>query len=206
MQDVQFSREEIRQTIVSLNDKKAPGIDGITGRIFLRTFNLFPELLTAIYNQCLERGYFPKRWKIAKTILIIKPGQENSMDPSKYHLISLLNMGGKVLEKLLINRINHYTYKNDLLKDRQFGFTPQKSTTDAAMEAKKFIEPVLEKRGLVIMTSLDVSEVFDAARWPSILQALKDPGCRRNLYNLSKGYKSKVMLMSRRRRRGKKRS
>ena len=67
------------------------------------------------------------------------------MDPSKYCLISLLNMGGKILEKLLINRINHYMYKKDLLKDRQFGFTPQKSTTDAAMEAKKFIEPVLEK-------------------------------------------------------------
>ena len=98
MQDVQFSREEIRQTIVSLNDKKAPGIDGITGRIFLRTFNLFPELLTAIYNQCLERGYFPKRWKIAKIIPTIKPRKENSMDTSKYCLIILLNMGGDTRE------------------------------------------------------------------------------------------------------------
>ena len=39
------------------------------------------------------------------------------MDPSKYCLISLLNMGGKILEKLLTNIINHYMYKNDLLKD-----------------------------------------------------------------------------------------
>jgi len=79
-------------------------------------------------------------------------------------------------------------YKNDLLMDRQFGFTPQKSTTDAAMKAKKFIELVLEKRGFVIMTSLDVSEAFGAAWWPSILQGLEDLGCPRNLYNLIKGY------------------
>jgi len=97
-------------------------------------------------------------------------------------------MGGKVLEKLLINRINHHVYKHNLLTDRQFGFTPQKSTTDAAMEAKKLIQPVLENRGLVIMTSLDVKGASCAAWWPSILQALKDLGYPRNLYNLSRGY------------------
>jgi hypothetical protein len=65
---------------------------------------------------------------------------------------------------------------------------PQKSTTDAAMEAKQFIEPVLEKRCLVILTSMDVKGAFDAAWWPGILQGLKDLRCPRNLYNLSKGY------------------
>ena len=186
--DEEFSREEIKQTIDSFNHKKAPGIDGITGRIYQRTFTIFPRVITAIYNQCLKRGCFPKSWKTAKIIPTIKPGKENSKDPSKYRPISLLNMGGKVLEKLLINRINHHLYKHDLLTDKQFGFTPQKSTTDAAMEAKQFIEPVLEKRGLVIMTSLDVKGAFDAAWWPGILQGLKDLRCPRNLYNLSKGY------------------
>jgi hypothetical protein len=60
------------------------------------------------------------------------------------------------------------------------------STTDAAMETKKFIESVLEKRKLVIMTSLDIQVAFDAAWWPSIIQGLKDSGCPRNLYNLSR--------------------
>ena len=46
-------------------------------------------------------------------------------------------------------------YKNELLIDSQYGFMPQKCTTDAAMEAKKFIELELEKRKIVIMTSLD---------------------------------------------------
>jgi len=111
-------------------------MDGITSDIFLRTFNKFPRIVTAIYNQCLIRGSFPRRWKTAKIIPIAKPGKEVSMDPSKYRPIRLLNTGGKVLEKLLINRINHRMYKNELLTDSQYGFTPQKSITDAAMEAK----------------------------------------------------------------------
>ena len=75
----------------------------------MRTFNLFPELLRAIYEHCLERGCFPKSWKIAKIIPIKKTRAKNSMDPSKHRPIILLNMGGKILEKLLINRIKHYT-------------------------------------------------------------------------------------------------
>jgi len=133
--DAEFTQAEIKQTIESFNRKQAPGMDGITSDIFLRTFNKFPRLVTSIYNQCLKRGSLPRRWKTSKIIPIAKPGNENSMEPSKYRPINLLNIGGKVLEKL-INRINHHMYKNELLIDSQYGFTPQKSTTDAAMEAK----------------------------------------------------------------------
>jgi hypothetical protein len=62
--DVQFSRKEIKHVIESFNEKKAPAIDGNTGGIYLRTFNVFPRPVTAIYNQCLKRGCFSKRWKI----------------------------------------------------------------------------------------------------------------------------------------------
>jgi len=131
---------------------------------------------------------FPKKWKIAKVILITKPTKEKSLDPSKYRPISLLNIGGKILEKLLINRINHHLYKHKLLTDKQYGFTPQKNTIDATMEAKSFIEPVLENRGIVILASLDVQGAFDSAWWPGIIHGLRDLNCPRNLYNLSKEY------------------
>jgi hypothetical protein len=62
------------------------------------------------------------------------------MDPSKYRTISLINVAGKVLEKLLINRTMHHVYTNNLLNHNQFGFTPKRSTTDAAMEIKEFAE------------------------------------------------------------------
>ena len=195
--DIEFTQGEIKQTIESFNGKKAPGIDGITSGIYLRTFNNLPRLITEIYNQCLKRGCFPRRWKVAKIIPIPKPGKENSKDPSKYRPISLLNIEGKVLEKLLITRINYHLNKNGLLANSQYGFTPQKSTTDAVMEAKKYIEHELATRKIVIMTSLDVTGAFDAAWWPSILKGLKDSGCPRNLYYLSQGYfrqRTAVML------------
>jgi hypothetical protein len=72
--------------------------------------------------------------------------------------------------------------------DSQYGFMPQESTTDAAMEAKKFMESELEKSKVLIMTSPDVTGTFDSAWWPSILKRLKESDCPRNLFYISQGY------------------
>ena len=80
-----------------------------------------------MYNKCLETGYFPEQWKITKIIPITKPGKKYSYDPSKYLPISLLNIEGKVLEKLLINRITHHLYKTEFLNPNQFGFILRKA-------------------------------------------------------------------------------
>ena len=79
-------------------------------------------------------------------------------------------MEGKVLEKLLIKRIMHHLYKTEFLNDNQYGFTPQMSTTDAAMEVRQYIQPQLERGSVVIIASLDVRGAFDSAWWPGILK------------------------------------
>jgi len=92
-----------------------------------------------------------------------------------------------VLEKLLINRINHHVFAHDMNKN-QYGFTPQRSTTDAAMAVKGFVEEGLAAGEIIVLISLDVKGAFDAAWWPSILNGLKAYNCPKNLYNLSKSY------------------
>jgi hypothetical protein len=106
--DKEFTTQEIRNAVGSLGERKASGVDGITGEIFKGAFRLFPNYITAIYNGRLRQGTFPTRWKRAKVIPVIKPGKENSDNVSKFRPISLINAGGKFLEKVLINRINYH--------------------------------------------------------------------------------------------------
>ena len=75
----------------------------------------------------------------------MKPGKEGCNEVNKYRPVSLLNVGGKVLEKLLIDRINHHIYSNSLLNENQFGFLPQTNTVDAAMAAKGFGRQIYSK-------------------------------------------------------------
>jgi hypothetical protein len=108
------------------------------------------------------------------------------MSTSKFRPVSLINVGGKVLEKTLIYRFMHHMHINNLLHHNQFGFTPKKCTTDAAITVKEFIEEGLRKGLITILFSLDVKRAFDAAWWSNIIMALKDFNCPRNLYNLTK--------------------
>ena len=95
------------------------------------------------------------------------------------------------MEKLLINRIMHHVFTNDPLNHNQFGFTPKKSTTDAAIAVKEFAEEGLGQGLITILVSLDVKGAFDAPpEWPGILKTLQDFNCPRNLYNLTKNYLS----------------
>ena len=73
------------------------------------------------------------------------------------------------------------------MSGNQYGFMPQKSTIDAAIAVKGFVEPALAAGDIVVLISLDVKGAFDAAFWPSILNGLKY-NCFKNLYNLSKSY------------------
>jgi hypothetical protein len=84
----------------------------------------------------------------------------------------------------------HYVYTNDLLNHNQFGFTPKKCTTDAAMAAKEFEEEGLRQGLITIFVSLEVQGAFDAALWPGILKKLQDFNCPRNLFYLTKSYLS----------------
>ena len=81
--DREFTKEEVGNTFASMNNNKAPGIDGITGNIYKQFFNTVPTFVTALYNGCLKQGIFPTNWKEAKIIPCIKPGREKSTEVTK---------------------------------------------------------------------------------------------------------------------------
>ena len=147
--DMEFTKEEIQAVLEKFHPSKALGEDGLNSEILLRIFKLFPTFFTKTYNECLRKGYFPKQWKRSIIIPIVKPDKEGSTEVTKYRPISLLNVGGKVLEKLLIDRINHHAFSNSLLNENQYGFFLQKSTVDAALAAKGFILENLQKKKCV---------------------------------------------------------
>jgi hypothetical protein len=66
-------------------------------------------LLTYIYNAILRIGYWPKPFKIANIIKIGKPGKDLT-DVKNYRPISLLPIMNKLLEKLILRRLNEDLY------------------------------------------------------------------------------------------------
>ena len=82
-------------------------------------------------------------------------------------------------------------FKNELLTENQYGYMPQKSTTDAVIVAKKF-----RKQENCYNDQHRLQRPFDAAWWPSILKEMKDLGCPRNLYYLSRYFSQIFPILS----------
>ena len=78
-------------------------------------------------------------------------------------------MGGKILEKAMINRINHI-YSTEFLNRNHYGFIPETSTIDAIMVVKEFVQEGIRKREITVLVSVDVEGAFNAAWVPILLK------------------------------------
>ena len=146
--DDEFTKQEMLTLLEKFDTSKAPGEDGLKSGILIQNFKCFPNLFTPVYNACLRWGYFPVQWKSSVILPVVKLGKEGNTESTKYRPISLLNVFGKVLKKLLIDRINHHIYSHRILNGNQYGFLPQKSTVDAAMAVKRICEAKFTKKEL----------------------------------------------------------
>jgi len=66
-----------------------------------------PEVLIRVFNTCLSSGVFPKTWKNARLVLIRK-GDKPLDASSSYRPLCLLDCLGKLLEKVLDNRLREF--------------------------------------------------------------------------------------------------
>lgn len=179
---------EVIHCLKTFNPKKAPGPDHLTSDICLQVTMIFPELITAILNQCFKINYFPKAWKVAIVKIIPKPGKACYEEASSYRPIGLINVFGKLLEKLIINRLNHHLHTTNNHCTDQFGFKPQTSTNHALHKALNIIRSAKTKKQHVLATSIDIKAAFDNAWWPAIFKRLKEVNCPLDIYKILLNY------------------
>jgi len=99
-----FTKTELKITIKKLNKTKAPGMDGIDNGLVKLIYRAIPNTLLNFYNTCLRLQYFPKIFKIGQIIYFLKKDKPANI-PNSYRPICLLSAIGKVLERLITNRL-----------------------------------------------------------------------------------------------------
>ncbi len=119
--------DEIKMYI-KRSKKKAPGFTKINIQILQNcTENTFLQLKKNIYNACLSIGYFPTVFKEA-IIKFIPKKDKSPLNPTNYRPISLLEVPGKIFERLIQARLNTFLHENNIIEDRQHGFRTYKGT------------------------------------------------------------------------------
>lgn len=178
------TEDELRSMIKLTNNNKAPGYDKISYKVLKKITELDGNYLVKFYNACLRHLYFPKTLKKGQLILFQKPGKK--LDGAKsLRPITLLPVIGKMLEKIIINRINNELSNRKFTNERQHGFRKGKSTIDAIEEVIKQMRLAkLKNRAIVI--AMDISGAFDRIKWSKIIDNLTKSGIEGSYLELTR--------------------
>lgn len=149
---------ELHRTIQKLHSKKAAGPDKITPTALKHLPRKMIVLLTRLFNTILQFVYFPPQYKVARVIVIPKPGKD-LLYTQNHRPISLLPTISKVFERLIYSRLFKFVHEHNLIPDHQFGFRPQFNIVGQLVRVVETI--TLQQKGHTIGIFLNTSKAFD---------------------------------------------
>ena len=96
--------------------------------IMQKRFRNFNSLFAVLFNKLFQMGYFPEKWSEGFIIPIFKKGDVSEV--SNYRGITLLRTVGKLLTRILNNRLNKWAEEYEIYIEAQAGFRKHMSTLD----------------------------------------------------------------------------
>ena len=155
----EISTVELTQYISKMANR-APGKSGIMQIHLKEATDLVRQGYCGIFNACLTAGYFPTGFKTASIKMINKPGKSATFS-TNYRPISLLEVPGKLFEKIINDRLLQHWTLNGFLNSQQFGFRPKRGTLHAIALATEKISMNLSTKSRTTIVLRDVSKAFD---------------------------------------------
>lgn len=177
------------------NNRSTPGTDEVNYKT-LKLFNkTAPHILAELYSSCLEHGVFPAVWKAGKVVWIPKP-DKSLTNHSGYRPITLLSTLGKVLERVIVKRVNEHLDANRIISPRQYGFRRHRGTENAVKRLLNDIDLARDLHNYVLVISLDVRAAFDTVKWSHIRREARKCGLPSYLRRIIDNYLSERKVSS----------
>ena len=166
------STEDVRVTIKHLVNNKSAGCDGLPAECYKYSHPILHELLAALSNACLSHRFLPEALMRVHIIPLIKNKLKNPSDPGNYRPIAITTIASKILEHLLLNRLQPYLYTTN----NQFGFKANQSTDACIYLLKEMINYYNTAGSPIYLCFVDVSKAFDRVNYHKLLIKLHERG------------------------------
>ena len=156
---IDITQDEVATSLKATSNKSAPGWSGINYKLLKWAFTLQPQRFVDLFNHSLKLGHHP--WKEAKVVVLAKPQRPDYSLPKAYRPISLLECCGKLLEKIIANRLLSDLNLFRLLPANQFGSCDYHCAVDAVMCLTHQAEAAIGSGYCAALILFDIQGFFD---------------------------------------------
>ena len=151
---------EVRKVIMNSPNKSCE-IDSIPTWLLKECIDELLSLITTLINRSLSTGKFPEHFKEAIIRPLLKKTNSDIDELKNYRPVSNLNFISKIIEKIVMARIECHLIRNNLHEPTQSAYKKNHSTETALLKISNDIIQSLDVKHCTILASLDLSAAFD---------------------------------------------
>jgi hypothetical protein len=159
------------------SNSSAPGLDGIGWQELKIWFLLDPTGLCQVVNHLIKTG-LPPELKLARVVVISKPGRRDRTSIKSYRCISLLRTIAKLVEKAITLHLSTQGETRGWWHQGQHGSRAGRNTTDALLWLIRKVRENRQKKQHTALLMVDVVAAFPNTSRDEVRQTLRnaDPG------------------------------
>ena len=150
------SREEVKNAVRKIKKGKAVGPDELPVKVWKCMGEMGIKFLTSLFNRLLMDEQIPEEWRRSVLITIYK-NKENAQCCEDSRGIKLMSHTMKVWERIIEARLRDSVEISKL----QYGFMPEKGSTNAMFALKMLMEKYREGQGVLHCAFVDLEKALD---------------------------------------------
>lgn len=179
--DSPFSMDELEAALALCKRSSSPGPDGITYRALCNLGEEARKVLLLLFNSSWQTGTVPQEWKTSRLIPLLKPGK-SPVDIASYRPIALASCIGKLMERMVLARLEWYLEHYQVYPDAVAGFRRGRSSIDNVIDLVTYVEHQKSCKRLSAALFLDVKGAYDNVTHEAIFNALEAVGLGGKVY------------------------
>jgi hypothetical protein len=174
------SKAEIKAAIKKLKKGKAAGPDEIPAEALKGDLETTVEILYSLFGKIWEKEEIPKDWREGVVIKLPKKG--DLRECTNYRGIMLLSVPGKVLNRILLERMKEAV--DPKLRDQQAGFRQNRACADQIASLRIIVEQSLEWNSPLYINFIDYEKAFDSVDRETLWKLMRHYGIPEKLVSL----------------------
>lgn len=169
-----ISVAEIMKAMGKVKGNKSPDNDGVHPNMIKLCGDSTQCILFLLFNAVIDSGQWP--WNNADVIFIRKEGKPTYSHTSSYRPITISSHIGKLLERVLENRLRLFVVDKGILPPTQHGFRANRSTSTYLTHMIACIQHQKACKQKVAGLYLDLQKAFDSVWHTGLLYRLRECG------------------------------